>query len=51
VAQRVPVRIAIDAGQDLAERLAPGMSVVVGVDTASKDTSNAVASTGAVRSE
>jgi multidrug resistance efflux pump len=51
VAQRVPVRIAIDPGQDLAERLAPGMSVVVSVDTASKDTSNAVASTGAVRSE
>jgi multidrug resistance efflux pump len=51
VAQRVPVRIAIDADQELAERLAPGMSVVVSVDTATKETSNAVASTGAVRSQ
>jgi multidrug resistance efflux pump len=51
VAQRVPVRITIDAGQELAERLAPGMSVVVSVDTATKETFNAVASTGAVRSE
>jgi multidrug resistance efflux pump len=51
VAQRVPVRIAIDPDQELAERLAPGMSVVVSVDTATKGTSNAVASTGAVRSE
>ncbi|WP_207484095.1 HlyD family secretion protein [Arenibaculum pallidiluteum] len=34
VAQRVPVRIAIDPGQDLAAELAPGMSVVVSVDTA-----------------
>ncbi|CAM5222607.1 hemolysin secretion protein D [Bosea thiooxidans] len=33
IAQRVPVRIAIDPGQALAERLAPGMSVVVSVDT------------------
>lgn len=33
IAQRVPVRIAIDPGQPLAERLAPGMSVVVSVDT------------------
>lgn len=29
VAQRVPVRIAIDEGQDLAKHLAPGLSVVV----------------------
>jgi len=29
VAQRVPVRIAIDEGQDLAKYLAPGLSVVV----------------------
>ncbi|HEV7260681.1 MAG TPA: HlyD family secretion protein [Bosea sp. (in: a-proteobacteria)] len=35
IAQRLPVRIAIDARQPLAERLAPGMSVVVSVDTAS----------------
>ncbi|MFC3069129.1 HlyD family secretion protein [Phenylobacterium soli] len=33
VAQRIPVRIAIDAGQPLAARLSPGMSVVVGIDT------------------
>lgn len=36
IAQRVPVRIAIDPGQGLAERLAPGMSVVVSVDTAQR---------------
>jgi multidrug resistance efflux pump len=34
IAQRVPVRIAIDPDQPLAARLAPGMSVVVSVDTA-----------------
>jgi multidrug resistance efflux pump len=33
VAQRVPVRIAIDPGQELTDRLVPGMSVVVSVDT------------------
>lgn len=33
VAQRIPVRIEIDADQELAARLAPGMSVVVKVDT------------------
>ncbi|MDW6020487.1 HlyD family secretion protein [Mesorhizobium sp. BAC0120] len=32
-AQRIPVRIEIDADQPLANRLAPGMSVVVSVDT------------------
>lgn len=36
VAQRLPVRIAIDPGQPLAERLAPGMSIVVSVDTEQK---------------
>jgi multidrug resistance efflux pump len=46
VAQRVPVRIAIDPNQNLVERLAPGMSIVVSVDTASEHTSKAVASTG-----
>lgn len=51
VAQRVPVRIAIDPGQDLVERLAPGMSVVVSVDTASEGSSDTVAFTSAVRSE
>lgn len=34
IAQRLPVRIAIDPGQPLTDRLAPGMSVVVSVDTA-----------------
>lgn len=33
VAQRLPVRISIDAGQALAEKLSPGMSVVVSIDT------------------
>lgn len=33
IAQRLPVRIAIDQGQPLAERLAPGLSVVVSIDT------------------
>ncbi|MXQ12551.1 HlyD family secretion protein [Microvirga makkahensis] len=36
VAQRIPVRIAIDPGQPLAERLAPGMSVVVSADTSTE---------------
>lgn len=35
VAQRVPVRIAIDPNQPLAARLSPGMSVVARIDTAS----------------
>ncbi len=34
VVQRLPVRIAIDADQPLAERLRPGLSVVTHVDTA-----------------
>jgi multidrug resistance efflux pump len=33
VAQRLPVRIAIDPGQPLAEQLTPGMSVVASIDT------------------
>jgi len=33
VAQRVPVRISIDPNQELATRLAPGMSVVAKIDT------------------
>ncbi|GAB3102886.1 HlyD family secretion protein [Lysobacter terrae] len=33
IAQRIPVRIAIDPGQEAAARLRPGMSVVVDVDT------------------
>ena len=33
IAQRIPVRITIDANQPLAARLRPGMSVVVSVDT------------------
>jgi len=35
IAQRIPVRIHIDAGQAVARRLRPGMSVVVSIDTAS----------------
>jgi len=34
IAQRLPVRISIDPGQQMAEHLRPGMSVVVHVDTA-----------------
>ncbi|MTE00239.1 biotin/lipoyl-binding protein [Paracoccus sp. YIM 132242] len=34
IAQRLPVRISIDPGQEMAEDLRPGMSVVVHVDTA-----------------
>ena len=33
IAQRIPVRIRIDPGQGKARRLAPGMSVVVSIDT------------------
>lgn len=35
VAQRLPVRIAIEPGQELAQRLRPGLSVEATVDTAS----------------
>ncbi|MFW9102383.1 HlyD family secretion protein [Pseudomonas sp. P4795] len=38
IAQRVPVRITIDANQQEIERLRPGMSVVVSIDTAAGDT-------------
>lgn len=34
IAQRIPVRVEIEAGQDLAAQLLPGMSVEVSVDTA-----------------
>lgn len=34
ISQRIPVRISVDAGQELAKRLRPGMSVVVSIDTA-----------------
>lgn len=34
IAQRLPVRIAIDQDQPLTEDLAPGMSVIVSIDTA-----------------
>lgn len=33
IAQRLPVHISIDPGQDMAEYLAPGLSVIVKVDT------------------
>ena len=38
IAQRVPVRITIDPDQQEEERLRPGMSVVVSIDTAAGDT-------------
>ncbi|PWE39484.1 multidrug transporter EmrA [Pseudomonas prosekii] len=34
ITQRVPVRITVDDGQEQSERLRPGMSVVVSIDTA-----------------
>ncbi|HCS45821.1 MAG TPA: multidrug transporter EmrA [Pseudomonas sp.] len=34
IAQRVPVRITVDADQEESERMLPGMSVVVSIDTA-----------------
>ena len=46
VAQRVPVRIAVDPGQNLTNRLAPGMSVVVSIDTTAPVEAEAIASTG-----
>jgi membrane fusion protein (multidrug efflux system) len=33
VVQRIPVRIALDKGQPLLDRLLPGMSVVTSIDT------------------
>ena len=36
IAQRVPVRIIVDPGQEELERLRPGLSVVVSIDTASQ---------------
>jgi multidrug resistance efflux pump len=36
IAQRIPVRIRIDAGQRLADRLRPGMSVIVSIDTSAE---------------
>ncbi|RON50278.1 HlyD family secretion protein [Pseudomonas frederiksbergensis] len=36
IAQRVPVRITVDEGQEQSERLRPGMSVVVSIDTAAQ---------------
>jgi multidrug resistance efflux pump len=36
IAQRIPVRIAIDPNQELAARLRPGMSVVASIDTSAK---------------
>ncbi|RZT08778.1 Multidrug resistance efflux pump [Duganella sp. CF402] len=49
IAQRIPVRIRIDAGQAKARRLAPGMSVIVSIDTSVqvRDTSQSPAVAGA----
>ncbi|VFS86655.1 multidrug efflux system protein EmrA [Kluyvera cryocrescens] len=33
IAQRIPVRIAVDEGQQNSQRLRPGMSVQVTIDT------------------
>jgi len=41
VVQRLPVKIAIDAGQPLATRLRPGMSVIAHVDTRAPQTQEA----------
>jgi multidrug resistance efflux pump len=38
IAQRIPVRIAIEPNQPLAQRLRPGMSVVASIDTAAPAT-------------
>ncbi|EJM66194.1 multidrug resistance efflux pump [Pseudomonas sp. GM50] len=40
IAQRVPVRITVDADQEQSERLRPGMSVVVSIDTAAAITAD-----------
>ncbi|MCE6978286.1 HlyD family secretion protein [Pseudomonas frederiksbergensis] len=40
IAQRVPVRITVDADQEQSERLRPGMSVVVSIDTAAEGDPN-----------
>lgn len=49
IAQRIPVRIRIDQGQAKARRLAPGMSVIVSIDTSVqvRDTSQPPAAAGA----
>jgi multidrug efflux pump subunit AcrA (membrane-fusion protein) len=49
IAQRIPVRIRIDPGQAKARRLAPGMSVIVSIDTSVqvRDTSESQPATGA----
>lgn len=48
IAQRIPVRIAIDPDQPLAARLRPGMSVVVSIDTGVRpaDAASAASSPG-----
>ena len=53
IAQRIPVRIRIDPGQAKAARLAPGMSVIVSIDTSAvlddSDGKPATARAGAAR--
>jgi multidrug resistance efflux pump len=53
IAQRIPVRIRIDPGQAKAARLAPGMSVIVSIDTSAvlndSDGTHATAAAGAGR--
>jgi len=49
VVQRLPIRIAIDPGQDLAKRLRPGMSVTAEVDTGALPREERPAAGGAAR--
>ncbi|HWW68992.1 MAG TPA: HlyD family secretion protein [Duganella sp.] len=53
IAQRIPVRIRIDPGQAKAQRLSPGMSVIVSIDTSAvlndADKTTAAAAHGAKR--
>nr|WP_315395172.1 HlyD family secretion protein [uncultured Duganella sp.] len=51
IAQRIPVRIRIDQGQAKAARLAPGMSVIVSIDTSAvlNDADRDAAAAGARR--
>jgi multidrug resistance efflux pump len=49
IAQRIPVRVRIDQGQANARRLAPGMSVIVSIDTSVKVRETAPAQTAGAR--
>jgi len=49
VVQRLPIRIAIDPGQELAKRLRPGMSVTAEVDTGAESREARPANAGTAR--